>query len=129
MIGIFRNRPAPIRGNARTTASEHRPDYLAAAVRWALEPIATPTPVALDPDAGTGKPTEGLLALGAEVIAVERDAGRRHPRRPPRGRYPEHRSRIDPHGGPAEATTYSIRHGVRSTALNCADIESPHRQR
>lgn len=57
--------------------AEHRPDYPAASIRWALQPIATPTPVVLDLGAGTGKLTEGLLAVGAEVIAVEPDAAMR----------------------------------------------------
>lgn len=57
--------------------AEHRPDYPTTAIRWALEPIATPAPVVLDLGAGTGKLTEGLLAIGAEVVAVEPDAAMR----------------------------------------------------
>ncbi|WP_433195568.1 class I SAM-dependent methyltransferase [Nocardia sp. CA-107356] len=52
----------------------HRPDYPAAGIRWALAPIDDEqAPVVLDLGAGTGKLTEGLLAIGAEVIAVEPD--------------------------------------------------------
>ncbi|MEU4344090.1 class I SAM-dependent methyltransferase [Nocardia sp. NPDC023852] len=55
--------------------AEHRPDYPAAAIQWALKPIAhKQAPVVLDLGAGTGKLTEGLLAAGATVIAVEPDA-------------------------------------------------------
>ncbi|WP_433727845.1 class I SAM-dependent methyltransferase [Nocardia sp. CA-129566] len=53
--------------------AEHRPDYPAAGIRWALAPIGDEAPVVLDLGAGTGKLTEGLLAIGAEVIAVEPD--------------------------------------------------------
>lgn len=55
----------------------HRPDYPAAAIRWALAPLGDRTPVVLDLGAGTGKLTEGLLDVGAEVIAVEPDPGMR----------------------------------------------------
>jgi SAM-dependent methyltransferase len=52
--------------------AEHRPDYAPAAVRWALEPA--PGPRVLDLGAGTGKLIGTLVALGADVIAVEPDA-------------------------------------------------------
>ncbi len=58
-------------GAAAVAYAEHRPDYAPAAVRWALQP-ATGRRV-LDLGAGTGKLTGTLLALGADVIAVEPD--------------------------------------------------------
>jgi SAM-dependent methyltransferase len=58
-------------GAAAVAYAEHRPDYALAAVRWALE--TAPGPRVLDLGAGTGKLTATLVALGAEVIAVEPD--------------------------------------------------------
>jgi SAM-dependent methyltransferase len=58
-------------GTAAAAYAEHRPDYAQAAVRWALE--LAPGPRVLDLGAGTGKLTGTLVALGAEVIAVEPD--------------------------------------------------------
>ncbi|MEW1654080.1 MULTISPECIES: class I SAM-dependent methyltransferase [unclassified Streptomyces] len=58
-------------GAAAVAYAEHRPDYAHAAVRWALE--AAPGSRVLDLGAGTGKLTATLVALGAEVIAVEPD--------------------------------------------------------
>ncbi|MEV6208259.1 class I SAM-dependent methyltransferase [Kitasatospora sp. NPDC051914] len=58
-------------GAAAVEYAEHRPDYAQAAVRWALEPA--PGLRVLDLGAGTGKLTAGLVALGAEVVAVEPD--------------------------------------------------------
>ncbi|REK84389.1 class I SAM-dependent methyltransferase [Streptomyces inhibens] len=59
-------------GVAAVAYAEHRPDYAQAAVRWALEPASGPR--VLDLGAGTGKLTGTLVALGAEVIAVEPDS-------------------------------------------------------
>jgi SAM-dependent methyltransferase len=58
-------------GAAAAAYAEHRPDYAPAAVRWALDPA--PGQRVLDLGAGTGKLTATLVALGAEVIAVEPD--------------------------------------------------------
>jgi len=55
--------------------ADHRPDYPRAAVRWALEPAGGVVAGlrVLDLGAGTGKLTEVLRALGADVTAVEPD--------------------------------------------------------
>ncbi|GGT04187.1 class I SAM-dependent methyltransferase [Streptomyces chromofuscus] len=58
-------------GSAAVSYAAHRPDYARAAVEWALEPA--PGPRVLDLGAGTGKLTATLVALGADVIAVEPD--------------------------------------------------------
>jgi SAM-dependent methyltransferase len=58
-------------GTAAVAYAEHRPDYAQAAVRWTLE--RAPGRRVLDLGAGTGKLTATLVALGAEVIAVEPD--------------------------------------------------------
>ncbi|MGW0436387.1 class I SAM-dependent methyltransferase [Micromonospora sp. NPDC003197] len=58
-------------GVAAGEYAAHRPDYASAAVRWALEPA--PGLRVLDLGAGTGKLTGTLVALGADVIAVEPD--------------------------------------------------------
>ena len=51
--------------------AEHRPDYPAAGIRWALEPVGEPAGLrVLDLAAGTGKLTAGLLALGVDVVAA-----------------------------------------------------------
>ena len=58
-------------GGVAAAYAEHRPDYAEAAVRWALEPV--PGRRVLDLGAGTGKLTGTLIALGADVTAVEPD--------------------------------------------------------
>ncbi|GLW65026.1 type 11 methyltransferase [Actinomadura rubrobrunea] len=64
-------------GRRAADYARERPDYPDAAVRWALEPVASRTPPrVLDLGAGTGKLTEVLLRTGvpAEAItAVEPD--------------------------------------------------------
>ncbi|MEW1588168.1 class I SAM-dependent methyltransferase [Micromonospora vinacea] len=58
-------------GAAATAYAEHRPDYAQAAVRWALE--SAPGLRVLDLGAGTGKLSATLVAVGADVVAVEPD--------------------------------------------------------
>jgi SAM-dependent methyltransferase len=58
-------------GTAAAAYAAHRPDYAAAAVRWALE--RAPGSRVLDLAAGTGKLTRTLAEMGADVIAVEPD--------------------------------------------------------
>ncbi|MFT7835655.1 class I SAM-dependent methyltransferase [Saccharothrix sp. BKS2] len=55
--------------------AEHRPDYPAAAVRWALAPLGGGPHRVLDLGAGTGKLTGVLLAEGHSTTAVEPDEG------------------------------------------------------
>ena len=57
-------------GSHAADYAEHRPDYPADGIRWALGGAAGPV---LDLAAGTGKLTAGLLAAGREVTAVEPD--------------------------------------------------------
>lgn len=52
-----------------------RPEYPASVPRWLLEPVAGDAVHVADIGAGTGKLTRGLLAAGADVVAVEPDAG------------------------------------------------------
>ncbi|MGY1896682.1 class I SAM-dependent methyltransferase [Nocardia gipuzkoensis] len=77
--------------------AEHRPDYPAAAIRWALAAVADRRPLTvLDLGAGTGKLTQGLLEVGATVIAVEPDE---HMRAELTRRFPS----VTAHAGAAEA--------------------------
>ncbi|QFZ16349.1 class I SAM-dependent methyltransferase [Saccharothrix syringae] len=55
--------------------AEHRPDYPATAVRWALAPLGPGRREVLDLAAGTGKLTGVLVAEGHHVTAVEPDEG------------------------------------------------------
>lgn len=74
---LHARRAASFGANAMDYA-DHRPDYPLTAIRWALEQVPTvPAPIVLDLGAGTGKLTEGLLAAGVSVIAVEPDDGMR----------------------------------------------------
>ena len=57
-----------------TVAAEYergRPGYPAEAIAWLLEDVG---PVVADVGAGTGKLTDGLLATGREVVAIDPDA-------------------------------------------------------
>ncbi|GAB2563893.1 class I SAM-dependent methyltransferase [Nocardia heshunensis] len=73
----LRERRARSFGAEAATYDEHRPDYPAAGVRWALEPVAGDKVRVLDLAAGTGKLTGVVLAAGAQVTAVEPDDGMR----------------------------------------------------
>ncbi|MGH8880613.1 MAG: class I SAM-dependent methyltransferase [Stackebrandtia sp.] len=55
--------------------ADHRPDYPADGIRWALAGATRGPRRVVDLGAGTGKLAEGLLALGCEVLAVEPDPG------------------------------------------------------
>lgn len=54
--------------------AEHRPDYPEKALAWGLAGAGRTPERVLDLAAGTGKASEGLLALGIAVTAVEPDA-------------------------------------------------------
>jgi SAM-dependent methyltransferase len=58
-------------GSAAAAYAAHRPDYAQAAVRWVLD--SAPGLRVLDLGAGTGKLTATLVAMGADVVAVEPD--------------------------------------------------------
>jgi SAM-dependent methyltransferase len=62
-------------GAVATAYAEHRPDYAQAAVRWALAPEPVRHLRVVDLGAGTGKLTATLVAMGADVTAVEPDSG------------------------------------------------------
>jgi SAM-dependent methyltransferase len=66
-----RRRHASSFGAAASAYAEHRPDYAQAAVRWAVERASGLR--VLDLGAGTGKLTATLVAVGADVTAVEPD--------------------------------------------------------
>ena len=66
------------RGSSFGAAAAHyarfRPRYAEAAVRWSLEPVGDASALrVVDLGAGTGILTGALVALGAEVVAVEPD--------------------------------------------------------
>ncbi|MFB9906186.1 class I SAM-dependent methyltransferase [Allokutzneria oryzae] len=74
----LRARRARSFGERAAQYAEHRPDYPADAVRWALEPVRDREVVrVLDLAAGTGRLTEVLLGEPVSVIAVEPDAAMR----------------------------------------------------
>ena len=61
-------------GSQAAAYAEHRPDYPADLLAWALEPLrGTGRLRVLDIGAGTGKLTGGLLGQGVDVVAVEPD--------------------------------------------------------
>jgi SAM-dependent methyltransferase len=66
-----RDRRASSFGTAASAYAQHRPDYAAAAVRWAL--ADSPGSRVLDLGAGTGKLTAVLRDVGFEPTAVEPD--------------------------------------------------------
>ncbi|HVV12346.1 class I SAM-dependent methyltransferase [Amycolatopsis sp.] len=66
----LRSRRARSFGASADAYAEHRPDYPLPALRWGLPEKAEHV---LDLAAGTGKLSEGLLALGLRVTAVEPD--------------------------------------------------------
>ena len=70
----LRSRRARSFGAQAAAYAEHRPDYPLDGLRWGLPEGARHV---VDLGAGTGKLTEGLLALGLRVTAVEPDPGMR----------------------------------------------------
>jgi SAM-dependent methyltransferase len=69
---VFAKRASSFGGAARAYA-EHRPNYPLTGIRWVVSGAARPVHDVLDLGAGTGKLTEGLLALDFAVTAVEPD--------------------------------------------------------
>lgn len=64
-------------GSRASDYAEHRPDYPADGIRWALGAASRPVHDVLDLAAGTGKLTDGLLPLRLSVTAVEPDESMR----------------------------------------------------
>jgi SAM-dependent methyltransferase len=61
-------------GSRAAEYAEYRPDYPAALFEWGLAEVRdAPDLRVLDMGAGTGKLTQGLVAAGARVVAVEPD--------------------------------------------------------
>lgn len=61
-------------GSRAAAYAEYRPDYPAALFEWGLSAVRdAPGLRVADVGAGTGKLTQGLLALGVDVVAVEPD--------------------------------------------------------
>jgi SAM-dependent methyltransferase len=71
----IRHRRATSFGGVAGAYVRGRPGYPASAIEWML--ASAPGPQVIDLGAGTGKLTEGLVALGLDVTAVEPLAGMR----------------------------------------------------
>jgi SAM-dependent methyltransferase len=76
MTDLYQQRARSFGARAADYA-EHRPDYPADGIRWALGGGTRPVHAVLDLAAGTGKLTAGLLPLGFALSAVEPDDGMR----------------------------------------------------
>jgi SAM-dependent methyltransferase len=75
-MDLFQRRARSFGAHAADYA-EHRANYPADGLRWAVGAASRPVHDVLDLAAGTGKITEGLLPLGFAVTAVEPDDGMR----------------------------------------------------
>lgn len=61
-------------GSQAAAYAEHRPDYPSALFEWGLTGLRTVADLKVaDIGAGTGKLTQGLVALGVDVVAIEPD--------------------------------------------------------